>query len=192
LIPGALTEGLAETGIGPEQIDMAIINNGIKEEAALPWNADSLRRVFEVNVFGAMDTAATLLPGFQARERGHLVFITSQGRWHGMPASGSYNASKAALSLLVESLAMDLGETGRKAVRITSVEPGLIRTGMVKAGTLQDYLAVNADEAATRILRCAVADCAVCRFPFHFTLMTAALAILPQKMRIRVLGKLKA
>jgi len=190
-LPGAITAALAEIGVDAAHIDAAILNAGIKEEVALPGTTRTLRRVFEVNVFGAMDTAATLIPAFQTRGSGHLIFISSLGRWHGMPGSGSYNASKAALSLLVESLAMDLGESGRKTVRITSIEPGLIRTGMIMAGSLQDRLAVSAEEAAARILRCAAANRRICRFPLLFTLMTATLACLPQGMRIKLLGRIK-
>ena len=190
--PGALLTSLGESGVEPEQVDVVIVNAGVKEESAWPDLTQGLRRVFDVNVFGAMETASALLPAFQRRGQGHLIFISSQGRWHGMPASGSYNASKAALSLLVESLAMDLGESGRKSVRITGVEPGLIRTGMVAKGTLQDRLAVDADEAAGRILRCAAANRGICRFPPLFTLMTMVLAMLPQRLRIRILGRLRS
>ncbi len=87
---------------------------------------------------------------------------------------------------------MDLGESGRKSVRITGVEPGLIRTGMVAKGTLQDRLAVDADEAASRILRCAAANRGICRFPPLFTLMTMVLTMLPHHLRIRVLGRLRS
>lgn len=191
-IHGAVSTALAEIGVDAADIDVAVINAGIKEESSLPGTDEALKRVFAVNVFGAMDTAAALLPAFRVRGRGHLIFISSLGRWHGMPASGSYNASKAALSLLVESLAMDLGDDGRKAIRITSVEPGLIRTGMVARGTLQDFLAVDAEEAAARILRCAAANRGICRFPVLFALMTTALGLLPQAMRIRLLGRVKS
>jgi NAD(P)-dependent dehydrogenase (short-subunit alcohol dehydrogenase family) len=189
--PGALAAALADNAIQTAHIDSAIINAGIKEDAALPAPPGALQRVFEVNVFGAMDSAAALLPAMRARGDGQLVFISSLGRWHGMGRSGAYNASKAALSLLVESLAMDLGEAGRRAVRITSVEPGLIRTGMIVAGSLQDRLAVSAEQAAQRILRAAAANRRVCRFPLLFTLMTLALAHLPQGLRIRLLGRVK-
>ncbi len=92
--PDALLTSLGESGVEREQIDVAIINAGVKEESALPDMMKVLRRVFDVNVFGAMETASALLPAFQRRGQGHLIFISSQGRWHGMPASGSYNASK--------------------------------------------------------------------------------------------------
>jgi len=67
----------------------------------------------------------------------------------------------------------------------------LIRTGMIMAGSLQDRLAVSAEEAAARILRCAAANRRICRFPLLFTLMTATLACLPQGMRIKLLGRIK-
>lgn len=191
-LPAAMAEALAKIGMNAARIDMAIINAGIKEDTSLPGTTESLLRVFGVNVFGAMDTAAALLPEFLARGRGHLVFISSQGRWHGMPMSGSYNASKAALSVLVESLAMDLGEEGRKAVRITSVEPGLIRTGMVGAGRLQKLLSVDVETAARHILRGAASGRRICRFPLQFTLMTAVIATLPMGLRVRILGRLRS
>jgi NAD(P)-dependent dehydrogenase (short-subunit alcohol dehydrogenase family) len=190
--PGAMVEALDTIGVDAARIDMAIINAGIKEDTPLPGTTESLQRVFGINVFGAMNTAAELLPEFLARGQGHLVFISSQGRWHGMPVSGSYNASKAALSVLVESLAMDLGEAGRKAVRITSVEPGLIRTGMVGAGRLQKLLSVDAETAARHILRSAASGRRICRFPLPFTLMTAVMAALPMGLRVRILGRLRS
>jgi NAD(P)-dependent dehydrogenase (short-subunit alcohol dehydrogenase family) len=189
--PGALAAALTDNAMQTAHIDTAIINAGIKENAALPAPPGALQRVFDVNVFGAMDSAAALIPAMRARGDGQLVFISSLGRWHGMGQSGAYNASKAALHLLVESLAMDLGEAGRRAVRITSVEPGLIRTGMIVPGSLQDRLAVSAEQAAQRILRAAAANRRVCRFPLLFTLLTLTLAHLPQGLRIRLLGRVK-
>jgi NAD(P)-dependent dehydrogenase (short-subunit alcohol dehydrogenase family) len=189
-IPGAMAEALAEIGVDAADINVAIINAGIKEQSSLPDTAEALKRVFDVNVFGAMDTAAALLPEFRARGHGHLIFISSLGRWHGMPASGAYNASKAALSLLVESMAMDLGDEGRKAVRLTSVEPGLIRTGMVGPGILQNLLSVDTETAARNILQCAARGCQICRFPFLFTWMTAVIATLPMGLRVRILGRI--
>jgi len=187
--PGTMTAALAAIGVDAAHIDTAIINAGIKQEAALPAPPGTLQRVFDVNVFGAIDTATALLPAMRARGDGQLVFISSLGRWHGMGLSGAYNASKAALSLLVESLAMDLGEAGRRAVRITSIEPGLVRTGMIVPGSLQDRLAVSTEQAARRILRAAAANRRVCRFPLLFTLMTLPPASLPQGLRIKLLGR---
>jgi len=188
-VPGALETALAQASDWP--LDTAIVNAGIKADAPLPQGMDALRRTFEVNVFAAMATAAAVLPELKASGRGHLVFISSQGRWHGMARSGAYNASKAALSLLAESLLMDLGVEGRRRVRVTTVEPGLLRTAMIQPGSLQDHLAVDVEPAATRILRAVARGRASYRFPLRFSLLTAVMVFLPRSVRVRVLGNIK-
>lgn len=190
-VPDAIGEALAAAGVAPDKIDVAIVNAGVKEELPVPYPEAALRRIFDVNVFGAMQSASAVLPHFVERGTGHLVFVSSQGRWHGMPRTGAYNASKAALSVLVESMAMDLGRMGRATIRITDVEPGLISTAMIGGGLLRRLLAVTADQAAARILRCAAAGRGCCRFPASFTMMTAVLVMLPRRIRAKVLGSLK-
>lgn len=188
--PGALENALPD-GAG-WRVDTAILNAGVKEDAPLPLGLEALRRTFEVNVFAPMATASLVLPGLLASGRGHLIFISSQGRWHGMARSGAYNASKAALSLLAESLLMDLGEEGRRRVRVTAVEPGLLRTAMIRPGSLQDRLAVDVAPAAARILQAAARGRGTCRFPLGFTLLTAVMVLLPQSVRVRLLGGIKS
>jgi NAD(P)-dependent dehydrogenase (short-subunit alcohol dehydrogenase family) len=185
-VAGALSEGLAEIGVDASEIDVAIINAGSKEVSQLSGTADALKRVFGVNVFGAMDTFATLMPGFQKRGKGHFIFISSLGRWHGMPGTGTYNASKAALSTLAESLAMDLLRQNIP-ISTTIVEPGLIRTGMISQNGLQKLLSNDSEFAARHILRCATKGNAICRFSFGFTLLTLAIAFMPFRLRLRVM-----
>jgi NAD(P)-dependent dehydrogenase (short-subunit alcohol dehydrogenase family) len=190
-LPGAIEAAMDRADVDPLRLDAAIINAGVKEEIPLPYADAALRRVFDVNVFGAMQSASALLPHFLERGKGHLVFISSMGRWHGMARTGAYNASKAALGLLVESMAMDLGDAGRKSVRITSVEPGLISTGMISGGLLQKLLAISPEQAASRILRCASGASGTCRFPLLFSLMTISVAVLPASIRIKLLSRFK-
>lgn len=188
--PGALAQALARSA-DDWPLDAAILNAGVKEDAPLPDGLEALRRTFEVNVFATLATTATVLPALLASGRGHLVFISSQGRWHGMARSGAYNASKAAVSLLAESLLMDLGEEGRRRVKVTTVEPGLLRTAMIQPGSLQDRLAVDVAPAARRILQSVARGRATCRFPLGFTLLTGVIALLPRDVRVRVLGGIK-
>lgn len=187
--PGSMEHALRD-GID-WRVDTAILNAGVKEDAPLPQGLDALRRTFEVNVFAAIATANLVMPDLLASDRGHLIVVSSQGRWHGMARSGAYNASKAALSLLAESLLMDLGEAGRRRVRVTAVEPGLLRTAMIRPGSLQDRLAVDVEPAATRILQAAARGRGTCRFPLGFTLLTAVMVLLPQSVRVRLLGNIK-
>lgn len=172
-------------------VDTVVLNAAVKEETLLPQGIDALRHTFEVNVFSAMATTSLLLSELLASSRGHIIFISSQGRWHGMARSGAYNASKAALSLLAESLLMDLGDEGRKRVRITTVEPGLLRTTMIRPGSLQDRLAMDVQSAAARILQAAARGRRIYRFPMGFTLLTTVMVLMPQSLRVRIFGNIK-
>lgn len=189
--PDAIRDALSAAGLDGRRIDVAVINAGIKEAPVGADTEETLRRTFAVNFFGAVQTATALLPEWEARRSGHFIFISSLGRWHGMVRTGAYNASKAALSIFAESMAMDLRVQGTAPIRVTIVEPGLIRTGMVGHGGMQSLLAVDAGSAARRILQCAAKGCPTCRFPFLFTLMTALIAMLPMRLRVRILGRVK-
>jgi NAD(P)-dependent dehydrogenase (short-subunit alcohol dehydrogenase family) len=190
--PGAITEALRAAGIDGSRIDTAIINAGVKEGSAGPDAEEAVRRTFGVNVFGAMETAAALLPAWRARGKGRFIFISSLGRWHGMGMTGAYNASKAALSVLAESMAMDLRTEGFRSVQITIVEPGLIRTAMIGQGILQKLLSVDKETAARRILQSAAKGRSTCRFPFVFVVLTAVIAVLPLALRVRILARVKS
>jgi NAD(P)-dependent dehydrogenase (short-subunit alcohol dehydrogenase family) len=189
--PRSLEAAMVAAGLKATQIDTAIINAGIKEEPAQDDGVASMRRVFGVNVFGAMQTVEALLQDWRTRGNGHFIFISSMGRWHGMAKTGTYNASKAALSLLAESMAIDFKVDGTP-ICITIIEPGLIRTGMIEGGILQNSLSVSTETAARRILQCASTKSGVCRFPLPFALMTAMIASLPFNLRIKLLGGIRS
>jgi len=65
----------------------AIANNadygheGILEESP----TDEMRRQFDVNVFGAVETIQALLPFFRQRRARHIINITSMGSFITMP-----------------------------------------------------------------------------------------------------------
>ena len=187
---GSLERAMFTANLQASHIDTAIINAGIKEEPRQDDGVASIKRVFGVNVFGAMQTVEALLQAWRTRSSGHFIFISSMGRWHGMARTGSYNASKAALSLLAESMAIDFQSEGCP-IRVTTIEPGLIRTGMIESRGLQNALSTDAETAARRILQCAAFRRGVCRFPFMFGIFTAMIAALPWNLRLKLLGGLR-
>src|SRR5882724_10058266 len=60
--------------------------------------------VMAVNYLSACHMLETLLPEMRRVENGTLVAISSLAAYRGMPGPGAYNASKAALATLMESL----------------------------------------------------------------------------------------
>jgi NAD(P)-dependent dehydrogenase (short-subunit alcohol dehydrogenase family) len=86
-------------------------------------------RVFEVNLLGAVQTAAIVLSSMVTAGRGHFVGLSSIGD-RLSPDAPSYSASKAGLSSYLEGLALALRPRG---VRVTNLRLGFVDTKMAKA-----------------------------------------------------------
>jgi len=85
-----------------------------------------MRRIFDVNVFGALALTQALLPRIK-QSHGRLVFVTSMAARASAPLLGVYSATKAAMESLIDALRVELRPW---AVSVTMVEPGGIRTRM--------------------------------------------------------------
>lgn len=94
---------------------------------------DQLRRQLEVNVTAQVAVTQALLPMIRAA-RGRVVFISSIGSRGGVPFLSPYNASKAAISAIGDSLRQELAPLG---VEVSVVEPGAIATEIWGKGTEQ-------------------------------------------------------
>ncbi|GAA2757746.1 oxidoreductase [Actinopolymorpha rutila] len=119
----------------------ALVNNagygayGTVEETDL----DAVRRQFETNVFGLARMAQLVLPGMRRAGRGRIVNVGSMGGRLVFPVGGYYHASKYAVEALTDALRFEAAPFG---VRVSLVEPGLIRTGF--AATASGNLAGQA------------------------------------------------
>jgi NAD(P)-dependent dehydrogenase (short-subunit alcohol dehydrogenase family) len=85
-----------------------------------------MRRIFDVNVFGALALAQALVPRIK-QSRGRLVFVTSMAARASAPLLGVYSATKSAMESLIDALRVELRPWG---VSIAMIEPGGIRTRM--------------------------------------------------------------
>jgi NAD(P)-dependent dehydrogenase (short-subunit alcohol dehydrogenase family) len=99
-----------------------------------------MRRIFEVNVFGALALTQALLPRIK-QNAGRLVFVTSMAARVSAPLLGVYSATKAAMESLIDALRVELRPWG---VSVAIVEPGGIRTSMT------DEALVHLGKAVTR------------------------------------------
>jgi NAD(P)-dependent dehydrogenase (short-subunit alcohol dehydrogenase family) len=108
------------------RIDVLVNNAGVGYFGAVEESDDNeVRRMFEINFWGAANMARAVLPGMRARRSGHIVNISSQGGIRGAPAVGYYNATKFALEGLSEALAQ---ETAPLGIKVLVVEPSGFRT----------------------------------------------------------------
>ena len=105
-------------------IDVLVNNAGLALglEPAQNANLDDWETMFDTNVKGLMYMTWALLPGMVARNRGHIVNMSSIAGTYPYPGGNAYGASKAAVTQFSLNLRADLVKT---RVRVTNIEPGL-------------------------------------------------------------------
>jgi NAD(P)-dependent dehydrogenase (short-subunit alcohol dehydrogenase family) len=86
---------------------------------------DEIRRVLEVNLFGAMAITRAALPYMRAAHCGRLVFISSIGARVASMARTAYCASKFAVEGFAESLMQEVSPLG---IHVSIVEPAIVNT----------------------------------------------------------------
>ena len=110
-------------------VDLLIANAGIsidKDNSSLD-DFSIIRRTFDVNVGGVLNTVEPLLSRLIARKRGQIAVVASLASFIGLPYSASYNASKAAVRVWGESIRYVLKKSG---IGVSVVCPGFVVSRM--------------------------------------------------------------
>ena len=110
-----------------QEIDVLVNNaglaQGLSNAAQAEW--DDWQRMVETNILGLLTLTREILPGMQARGRGHIVNISSIAGTYHYPGGHVYGATKAFVTYL--SLALRADMLG-SPVRVTNIEPGMAET----------------------------------------------------------------
>jgi len=108
-------------------IEVLVSNAGVGLAATIAEGSiENIRRVFEVNFFGAVNCVQAVVPHMKERHRGAIAIVSSVVGRLAPPYSGAYSATKGALNALADSLRLELGPYG---IAVTAVYPGYTRTG---------------------------------------------------------------
>lgn len=107
----------------------AVVNNAgiVRFGPLLEHSVADFREVIDVNLVGTFIVARAAGRRMAARGSGAIVNLTSLNAVAPSPDAGAYPASKAAVALLTQHLALVLGPRG---VRVNAVGPGFIDAGM--------------------------------------------------------------
>ncbi|GAA4993847.1 SDR family oxidoreductase [Actinopolymorpha pittospori] len=124
---GPIVEEALRTAGG---LDVLVNNAGYGLFATVEQTDDqSARAIFETNFFAMLSVLRTALPALR-ESAGRIVQVSSflgQVSW---PATGLYSATKSAVELLSDTLALELAPTG---VRVSTIQPGVSRTGFASS-----------------------------------------------------------
>lgn len=161
-------------------IDMLIANAGIATTAdAAGLQASSVANVINVNVIGAANSAAAVVPDMLTRGSGHLVVISSLAAYRGLPKSAAYCASKAAVSAFFESLRLDLQPRG---IDVTIIHPGFIKTPLTAGRQAQMPFLMELDDAVQKIVSAIEKRKKSYAFPWQLASIVRAGMIMPNFM----------
>jgi NAD(P)-dependent dehydrogenase (short-subunit alcohol dehydrogenase family) len=129
-------------------IDVLVNNAGHGYLSAVEEGEDAeVRKLFDVNYFGAVDMIKAVLPAMRARRSGHIINISSMTGLVANPPNAYYSSTKFALEAVTEALATEVRPLG---IKVTAIEPGAFRTdwatrSMKESGTpIADYADVAA------------------------------------------------
>lgn len=161
--------------LGP--IDILIANAGIgPTRDAAEISAKEVASVINVNVIGASNSVAAVIPEMVARGSGHLVVISSLAAYRGLPKSAAYCASKAAVSAFFESLRLDLEPRG---INVTIIHPGFIRTPLTSGREAQMPFLLELDDAVKKMVRAIEKRRKRYSFPWQLATLVRASMIMP-------------
>lgn len=123
----ALTEWLAASGDVHALVHVAGGARGADRVES--GSVDDWRWMYEANVLSAQRLVALLLPQLRAAaasdSHADLLFVTSTAAQTAYQGGGGYNAAKAAESMLVRALRLELNG---EPLRVTEIAPGMVYT----------------------------------------------------------------
>jgi NADP-dependent 3-hydroxy acid dehydrogenase YdfG len=131
------------------RIDVAILTAGILVPFPIQtFNSKQIRDSMEINFMGNVYFIEQLLPIMKKQRSGIIAVISTLPDKRGVPGWGTYGASKAALSWLLESLRAEAKQ--RYNIDIITIKPGSVKTPMIENFPRQG--AISAENAAKAIV----------------------------------------
>jgi short-subunit dehydrogenase len=165
----------AEARLG--RIDLLVCNAGVGSNgpvAGMPW--ELMEAMVRVNTLAPMALIRAALPPMLERGSGTIAGISSLASYRGLPGSGPYSASKAALSTFLEAVRV---ESRRRGVAVVDIHPGYVRTPMTSTRQEPMMFLMEVEDAARLILRAIVRRTPVYDLPWQMGLLLRAVRLLP-------------
>jgi NAD(P)-dependent dehydrogenase (short-subunit alcohol dehydrogenase family) len=161
--------------VGPPDVVIAaagISVGTLTEEAA---DAAVFRAVMDANVLGLVHTFQPFIASMQATG-GVLCGISSVAGVRGLPGGGAYSASKAAATVYLEALRLELRARG---IAVVTIAPGYIDTPMTRVNPYAMPFRMTASSAAAKVARCIARRRAYTVIPWQMAWVARVLKWLP-------------
>lgn len=158
-------------------VDIAILNAGVGHRTKVTnYKSELAEETFGVNVLGMIYWIEQLLPDYVKNKKGIIAGVSSLADNRGFAGSGFYSASKAAASIYLEGLRIELKKFN---VKVLTVKPGFVKTPMTDKNEFPMPMMVSAEKAAKIILRGIKQEKRIIQFPLPIVLSSKFIGMLP-------------
>lgn len=142
----------------------------------------------DINANAPMYVALSVLPDMLRRDRGHICNIASAAGMLGVPKLSVYCASKWAVIGWTESMRVELKQA-RSHVRVTSVAPYFINTGMFDGVNSKVFPILDPENTAAKIIRAVEVGKSFRGIPFAYHFIRIWQGLLPNFLFDFIFGK---
>ncbi|MFA5803076.1 MAG: SDR family NAD(P)-dependent oxidoreductase [Melioribacteraceae bacterium] len=171
------------------KVDIAILNSGVGHRVTVE-NYDSCfaEETFGTNIFGIVYWVEQLLPDFVKRKDGIIAGVSSLVDNRGYSGSGFYCASKAAATIYLEGLRVELKPYG---IKVITIRPGFVKTPMTDKNEFKMPMLMSVEKAAGIIIDGIKKERRIIQFPWQMVLISRLVGLLPGRLYEWLEGKQK-
>ena len=170
--------------------DVVIANAGISRGTLTEHPEDNavFREIMDTNVLGMVHTFQPFVRVMREAHAGTLVGIASIAGFRGLPGAGAYSASKAAAIRYLESLRVELAESG---VAVVTICPGYVATPMTEGNPYRMPFLLPVDRAARLMVRAIARRRRFYALPWPMAWIGRLLSVVPRGLYDRALRRAK-
>ncbi len=159
------------------QIDIVILNAGSSFRMSVEeFDSEKTKEIFDVNVYGIINCLGEVIPDYIKRKEGTIVGISSLAEARGFPRSAAYCSSKAAASIFLESIRVELRKYN---VKVITVKPGFIKTPMTDKNEFNMPFLMGVGKASKIIIKGIKKEKRIIQFPLPIVIGDKMLKFLP-------------
>lgn len=164
-------------------VDVVIANAGISRGTLTEFSEDLavFDRIIATNLTATVATFAPFIARMKEQVQAgsvgcRLVGIASVAGIRGLPGSGAYSASKAAVISYCESLRVELKDSG---IRVVTLAPGYIDTPMTRGNPYRMPFLMPAEKFAAQAVRAIAGGGSYCVIPWQMGVVAKVMRLLP-------------
>ena len=169
-------------------IDILIANAGIggNNDETRNLNAAAVKKVIDINLIGAVNAVAAVLPSMLEKGVGQLVAVSSLAGIRGLRNSAAYSSSKAGMTAFFESVRLDVQERG---VSVTIIQPGFIKTPLTSGRAAKMPFIMELDDSIPLFINAIERRKKFAAFPWQLAMFVRLGKIFPAWLYDKVAGR---